>query len=75
MNNRLLIQKAPDTNHKLPFNQGESIMSEFIVNIIHRPEMAPEYAEKVTGNGKKETVRAILETKNMRTRERNKAAT
>lgn len=31
-------------------------MSEFIVNIIHRPEMAPEYAEKVTGNGKKEDI-------------------
>ena len=29
-------------------------MSEFIVNIIHRPEMVPEYAEKVTGHGKAE---------------------
>ena len=28
-------------------------MDTFIVNIIHRPEMAPEYAEKVTGSGKK----------------------
>ena len=26
----------------------------FIVNIIHRPEMVPEYAEKVTGHGKSE---------------------
>ena len=26
----------------------------FIVNIIHRPEMVPEYAEKVTGHGKQE---------------------
>ena len=26
----------------------------FIVNIIHRPEMVPEYAEKVTGQGKAE---------------------
>ena len=26
----------------------------FIVNIIHRPEMVPEYAEKVTGHGKEE---------------------
>ena len=24
-------------------------MSDFIVNIIHRPEMVPEYAEKVRG--------------------------
>ena len=24
-------------------------MSQFVVNIIHRPEMVPEYAEKVTG--------------------------
>lgn len=29
-------------------------MNEFIVNIIHRPEMVPEYAEKVTGHGKAE---------------------
>ena len=29
---------------------------EFIVNIIHRPEMVPEYAEKVTGQGKKEDI-------------------
>ena len=27
---------------------------QFIVNIIHRPEMVPEYAEKVTGHGKEE---------------------
>ena len=31
-------------------------MSEFIVNIIHRPEMVPEYAEKVTGHGKEEDI-------------------
>jgi len=31
-------------------------MSEFIVNIIHRPEMVPEYAEKVTGHGKTEDI-------------------
>lgn len=37
-------------------------MSEFIVNIIHRPEMVPEYAEKVTGHGKAEDLgrRALL---------------
>ena len=29
---------------------------EFIVNIIHRPEMVPEYAEKVTGHGKEEDI-------------------
>lgn len=29
-------------------------MDQFIVNIIHRPEMVPEYAEKVTGHGKAE---------------------
>lgn len=28
----------------------------FIVNIIHRPEMVPEYAEKVTGHGKEEDI-------------------
>ena len=31
-------------------------MNEFIVNIIHRPEMVPEYAEKVTGHGKSEDI-------------------
>ncbi len=31
-------------------------MSDFIVNIIHRPELAPEYAEKVTGQGKKDDI-------------------
>ena len=29
-------------------------MEQFVVNIIHRPEMVPEYAEKVTGQGKEE---------------------
>lgn len=28
----------------------------FIVNVIHRPEMVPEYAEKVTGHGKAEDI-------------------
>lgn len=28
----------------------------FAVNIIHRPEMVPEYAEKVTGQGKAEDI-------------------
>ena len=31
-------------------------MDKFIVNIIHRPEMVPEYAEKVTGHGKAEDI-------------------
>ncbi len=31
-------------------------MDQFIVNIIHRPEMVPEYAEKVTGQGKAEDI-------------------
>ena len=31
-------------------------MSDFIVNIVHRPEMVPEYAEKVTGHGKEEDI-------------------
>lgn len=31
-------------------------MSQFVVNIIHRPEMVPEYAEKVTGHGKGEDI-------------------
>jgi len=31
-------------------------MDKFVVNIIHRPEMVPEYAEKVTGHGKSEDI-------------------
>ncbi len=31
-------------------------MERFILNIIHRPEMVPEYAEKVTGHGKEEDI-------------------
>ena len=31
-------------------------MEQFVVNIIHRPEMVPEYAEKVTGQGKAEDI-------------------
>ena len=31
-------------------------MDKFVVNIIHRPEMVPEYAEKVTGHGKEENI-------------------
>ena len=31
-------------------------MDKFIVNIIHRPEMVPEYAEKVTGHGQSEDI-------------------
>lgn len=30
--------------------------NKFVVNIIHRPEMVPEYAEKVTGHGKSEDI-------------------
>ena len=29
-------------------------MEQFVLNIIHRPEMVPEYAEKVTGHGQAE---------------------
>lgn len=32
-------------------------MSDFIVNIIHRPEMVPEYSQKVTGHGKEEDLK------------------
>lgn len=31
-------------------------MEQFILNIIHRPEMVPEYAEKVTGHGQEENI-------------------
>ena len=31
-------------------------MGKFILNIVHRPEMVPEYAEKLTGQGRKEDI-------------------
>jgi len=31
-------------------------MDKFIVNIIHRPEMVPEYSQKITGHGKEEDI-------------------
>ena len=31
-------------------------MDQFIVNIIHRPEMVPEYSATVTGHGKEEDI-------------------
>lgn len=41
-------------------------MDKFIVNIIHRPEMVPEYAEKVTGHGKEEDIsRSALLTESL----------
>ena len=31
-------------------------MENFILNVIHRPEMVPEYAEKITGHGQAEDI-------------------
>lgn len=31
-------------------------MDKFILNVIHRPEMVPEYAEKITGHGQAEDI-------------------
>ena len=31
-------------------------MDKFVLNLIHRPEMVPEYAEKITGHGKAEDI-------------------
>lgn len=31
-------------------------MGKLVLNVIHRPEMVPEYAEKVTGHGKEEDI-------------------
>ena len=31
-------------------------MSEFILNVIHRPEMVPEYSATVAGHGKEEDI-------------------
>ena len=47
----------PERVPNLSKKEKKSIMdNEFVVNIIHRPEMVPEYAEKVTGQGKKEDI-------------------
>lgn len=37
-------------------------MDQMVLNIVHRPEMVPEYAEKITGHGQKEDIgrRALL---------------
>ena len=39
-------------------------MDKFIVNIIHRPEMVPEYSATVTGQGKEEDIgdKALLQS-------------
>lgn len=37
----------------------------FVVNIIHRPEMVPEYAEKVTGQGKAEDIGSRYRSKSV----------
>ena len=44
------------SRYKMPNGEMEEKMDKFIVNIIHRPEMVPEYAEKVTGHGKEENL-------------------
>ena len=31
-------------------------MDQFILNLIHRPEMVPEYSATVTGQGKEEDI-------------------
>ena len=31
-------------------------MSKFVLNLIHRPEMVPEYSQKITGQGKQENI-------------------
>ncbi len=41
-------------------------MDQFILNIVHRPEMVPEYAEKVTGHGQAEDIgRSALLTESL----------
>ena len=37
-------------------NCNQKRMDKFIVNIIHRPEMVPEYSATVTGQGKEEDI-------------------
>jgi hypothetical protein len=31
-------------------------MAEFVLNVVHRPELVPEYAEKLTGQGREENI-------------------
>jgi hypothetical protein len=41
-------------------------MPEFVLNVVHRPELVPEYAEKVTGHGKEEDIgRKALRTESL----------
>ena len=54
--NYTMFIKLNNRLHKIK-NKGVLRMENtFVVNIIHRPEMVPEYAEKVTGQGKAEDI-------------------
>lgn len=38
------------------YRKGRAMKDQFVLNVIHRIELSPEYAEKVTGQGKKEDI-------------------
>ena len=60
--NYTMFIKLNNRLHKIK-NKGVLRMENtFVVNIIHRPEMVPEYAEKVTGQGKAEEERHCLQS-------------
>ena len=50
-------QPIAQTLRKINFSyQEEQFMDKFILNVIHRPEMVPEYSATVTGQGKEEDI-------------------
>lgn len=42
--------------HRKYLNANRRMKWKLIVNVIPRPKMVPEYAEKVTGHGKEEDI-------------------
>lgn len=49
-----VVHRIDDETAKGAFEINK--MDRFILNIIHRPEMVPEYSEKVTGHGSEEDI-------------------
>ena len=56
MVDKVLLSHIVKTNRNGPVRWKTWIQDQFVLNLIHRPEMVPEYAEKVTGHGKTEDI-------------------
>ena len=57
LSSRTAVARKTHLRNKLNYKQMEkNKMDKFIVNVIHRPEMVPEYSATVTGQGKEEDI-------------------